>query len=158
MISGVVGTLGSLGSVNRLFPGLGLAKISRSMPRPSVVADASFLGAEVVLPMKNPDVFPKRLLGTNRSERPPIQVSQTLIDAAAMTAAGVYERMATRPEGLTDDEAEKRLDEYGPNVLAKDHRTGIGSLLWHAVINPLVVLLAVLATVSFATGDPAPGR
>ena len=46
-----------------------------------------------------------------------------------------------------------RLAEYGPNVLAKDQRAGIGKLLWHAVINPLVILLAVLATISFATGD-----
>ena len=27
-------------------------------------------------------------------------------------------------------------------------------LLWHALLNPLVILLAVLATISFATGDP----
>jgi len=38
-------------------------------------------------------------------------------------------------------------------VLAKDQRAGIGTMLWHAVLNPLVILLAVLASVSFATGD-----
>ena len=60
-------------------------------------------------------------------------------------------------EGLTADEAAARLAEYGPNVLAKDQRAGIGKLLWHAVINPLVILLAVLATISFATGDARAG-
>ena len=30
-------------------------------------------------------------------------------------------------------------------------------LLWHAVLNPLVILLAVLASISFATGDPRAG-
>lgn len=38
-------------------------------------------------------------------------------------------------------------------MLAKDQRAGIGTLLWHAILNPLVILLAVLASVSFATGD-----
>lgn len=74
-----------------------------------------------------------------------------------MDTAGVYTRLATRPEGLTSDEAAARLTRYGPNVLAKDQRAGVGKLLWHAVLNPLVVLLAVLATVSFATGDARAG-
>jgi Mg2+-importing ATPase len=107
--------------------------------------------------MKHPDLFPKKLFGANRNERPRIQVSQAVIEVAAMDTKGVFERLATRPGGLTDDEAAERLDEHGPNVLAKDQRTGIGKLLWHAVLNPLVVLLAVLATVSFATGDPRAG-
>ena len=74
-----------------------------------------------------------------------------------MDAAGVYARLNTRPEGLTADEAQARLEQYGPNVLAKDQRAGLGKLLWHAVLNPLVILLAVLATISFATGDPRAG-
>src|SRR6478672_5847013 len=36
-------------------------------------------------------------------------------------------------------------------------RGGIDKLLWHAAINPLVVLLVVLATISFATGDARAG-
>jgi len=54
---------------------------------------------------------------------------------------------------LTTEEAQSRLAEHGPNVLASDQRAGIGSLLGHAVLNPLVILLAVLASVSLATGD-----
>jgi Mg2+-importing ATPase len=38
-------------------------------------------------------------------------------------------------------------------VLAKDQRVGFGKLLGHAVLNPLVVLLAVLAAISLASGD-----
>ena len=41
-------------------------------------------------------------------------------------------------------------------MLAKDQRAGFGKLLWRAVLNPLVILLAVLATISFATGDLRP--
>jgi P-type Mg2+ transporter len=70
-----------------------------------------------------------------------------------MDAAHVYARLATRPEGLTNVEAQARLEQYGPNVLAKDQRAGLGKLLWRSVLNPLVLLLAALATISFATGD-----
>jgi Mg2+-importing ATPase len=55
--------------------------------------------------------------------------------------------------GLTESEAARRLAEVGPNVIAKDARTSVLRLFAHAVMNPLVILLAVLATVSFATDD-----
>ena len=66
---------------------------------------------------------------------------------------GVYAHLQTRPEGLSAEEASTRLAEQGPNVLAKDQRPGFGKLLWHAILNPLVILLGVLATISLATGD-----
>ena len=74
-----------------------------------------------------------------------------------MDVAGVHARLHTRPSGLTDDEAAALLAEHGPNVLAKDQRAGLPRLLWRAVQNPLVILLAGLATVSFATGDVRAG-
>ena len=70
-----------------------------------------------------------------------------------MAAAQVYARLGTRPEGLPAAEVATRLERYGPNVLAQDQRPGLGRLLWRALLNPLVVLLAVLAAVSFGTGD-----
>src|SRR5207342_418768 len=54
-------------------------------------------------------------------------------------------------------EAAARLHEHGPNMVAADGRKSISLLLWHAVINPLVLLLAVLATISFSTGDVRAG-
>jgi len=102
-------------------------------------------------------VLPKHLFAAIRHEKPQIQVSRIVVESAAMDAAGVYARFASRPEGLTADEAGARLAKYGPNTLAKDRRAGIGPLLWHAAINPLVILLAVLATISFATGDARAG-
>jgi len=70
-----------------------------------------------------------------------------------MDAAHVYAKLNTRPEGLTGVEAHERLERCGPNVLAKDQRAGVLKLLWRAVLNPLVLLLAGLTTISFATGD-----
>jgi Mg2+-importing ATPase len=47
----------------------------------------------------------------------------------------------------------ERLARWGANVLAKDQRAGFWKLLWRAVLNPLVILLAVLSIISFSTGD-----
>ena len=62
-----------------------------------------------------------------------------------------YRREAVPPDRFADFIA--RLADHGPNVLARDQRPGLGSLLWHAILNPLVLLLGILAAVSLATGD-----
>ncbi|MCE9591158.1 MAG: magnesium-translocating P-type ATPase [Planctomycetes bacterium] len=102
-------------------------------------------------------ILPKNLFAAIRREKPAIRVSAVVVESATLTPQAVYERLETRPEGLTGDEAAARLLKHGPNVLAKDHRTGVGKLLWHAVLNPLVLLLAVLATISFLTEDVRAG-
>ena len=101
-------------------------------------------------------VLPKSVLAINQHKAATIRVSPLVVESAAMDTAGVYAKLNTHAEGLTDSEAATRLAEYGPNVLAKDQRAGLGKLLWRAMLNPLVILLAVLATISLATGD-SPG-
>ena len=66
-------------------------------------------------------------------------------------------RLKTTIDGLIDSEAEQRLTEVGPNELAKEKKHG---WLWRLMItlrNPLVILLAALAILSFATGDSRAG-
>jgi len=106
--------------------------------------------------MKSTSVLPKRPIGAGK-KLPNIRVSPLVVEIAALDAAQVYARLNTRAEGLSAEEAEARLEQYGANILAKDQRPGIGKLLWHALRNPLVILLAVLATVSFATSDVRAG-
>jgi Mg2+-importing ATPase len=98
-------------------------------------------------------ILPKTLLAKSHEKRS-MRVSQAVLDTVGLDSAGVYTCLNTRPEGLEAGEAAARFGEHGPNVLAKDQRPGFLRLLWRAVLNPLVVLLAVLAAVSFATGDP----
>ena len=98
-------------------------------------------------------VLPKRVLTGGHGARPAIRVSPVLLETVALDLTGVFARLATRPDGLTSDEAAARLAEHGPNVLARDERPSFARLLWRSVGNPLVILLAVLAGVSFATGD-----
>jgi P-type Mg2+ transporter len=104
------------------------------------------------MPHHQVGVLPKTLLAKSH-EQPSLRVSQAVLESARLDVAGAYAYLKTRPEGLTSEEAEARLREHGPNVLAKDRRPSLLSLSWRAVRNPLVILLAVLATVSFATGD-----
>ena len=102
-------------------------------------------------------ILPKHLFASDQDKVPTIRVSPIVAESAAMDAAHVYAKLNTRPEGLTGVEAQERLERYGPNVLARDQRAGVGKLLWRAVLNPLVLLLAALATISFATGDVRSG-
>ena len=82
-----------------------------------------------------------------------IRVSPQLADAAHRDAADVLSTLGTRMEGLTDAEAETRLEKYGPNEVAQEKQHGWLWRLLLAARNPLVILLTVLAVVSLLTGD-----
>jgi P-type Mg2+ transporter len=99
-------------------------------------------------------VLPHKLWASGAREKQAIRVSQVVVESATKDIAGVYALLKTRPGGLTAEEARLRLVEQGPNVLAKDGRASLAKLFWRAVLNPLVLLLAALAAISFATGDP----
>jgi Mg2+-importing ATPase len=105
-------------------------------------------------------VLPDRLLHATHAhhrERREIRVSPLVLACAPMDAAAVYARVASRAQGLSTEEAAERRAAHGPNVLARDRRPGLWRLLLHAIVNPLVLLLAVLASISFATGDARAG-
>src|SRR5450755_3744535 len=98
-------------------------------------------------------VLPKRLLASPHTKIATIRVAPILVESATVTVAQLCAKLDTRIEGLSSDASTSRLEHYGPNVLARDLRPGIGKLLWRSLLNPLVLLLAALATLSFATGD-----
>src|SRR4029453_18460707 len=101
--------------------------------------------------------LPKGIFAALRRQPPSIRVAPILLESTSLTCDVVYQRLGGRETGLTTDEAEARPSEQGPNMVAADERKSIGLLVWHAVINPLVLLLAVLAAVSFSTGDTRAG-
>jgi Mg2+-importing ATPase len=101
--------------------------------------------------------IPRGIFAALRRRSSPIRVAPILVESASLTSEIVYQRLRTRATGLTADEAETRLNEHGPNVVAADHRNSIWLFLWHAVVNPLVLLLGALAIFSFATGDARAG-
>ncbi|SPE59096.1 magnesium transporter [Verrucomicrobia bacterium] len=67
--------------------------------------------------------------------------------------AEVMQTLGSAPTGLTEEEAASRLAQYGPNEVAREKRENWLERLWIASRNPLVILLTVLAVLSYATGD-----
>ncbi len=74
-------------------------------------------------------------------------------DAATKDGAEVLQLLGSSPNGLTEEEAAARLEKYGPNEVAREKRQTWLSRLYVAARNPLVILLMVLASVSFATAE-----
>ena len=100
------------------------------------------------LPNILPKIFPAVRSGGNR-----IDISPELLKASTSPVEELYKAHGTSEEGLSGEEAERRLEEYGANVVVREKRSGRLKLLVSAIINPLVILLAVLATVSLLTQD-----
>jgi Mg2+-importing ATPase len=80
-----------------------------------------------------------------------VRLSTRLMEAARLDAAGALNLMGTAPDGLTEAAAAERLEEVGPNEVSTERQNAWPSRLLHAVRNPLVILLSVLAIVTFAT-------
>jgi Mg2+-importing ATPase len=76
-------------------------------------------------------------------------------DAATNPIAEVLQRLNTTPAGLTEAEAAARLEIFGPNEVGQEKKHDWLWRLWVAVRNPLVILLSVLAIVTFATAEGA---
>ena len=74
-------------------------------------------------------------------------------DAAVEEAAAVLQRLGTSLSGLSEEEAAARLEKYGPNEVAQEKKHNWLWRLWVAVRNPLVILLTILAVVTFATAE-----
>jgi Mg2+-importing ATPase len=76
-------------------------------------------------------------------------------DAAMKESAEVLQMLGTSPAGLTEEETEARLLRYGPNEVAREKRESWLLRLYHAALNPLVILLSILAILTFATAEGA---
>src|SRR6266850_3605366 len=76
-----------------------------------------------------------------------------LTEASSRPSEEVFQMLGTAPAGLTEAEAAERLQKYGPNEVAYEKKHSWWHWLYTASRNPLVILLTVLAILSFATGD-----
>src|ERR1035441_1807208 len=92
-----------------------------------------------------------------KSKNHNIRVSTAILDAAAKDGDPLLPSLHTAPEGLTQAEAEARARTAGPNEVAQEHQRGWFIRLLIILRNPLVILLAALSSISFATGDPRAG-
>ena len=71
-------------------------------------------------------------------------------EAAMQEAAEVLQKLGTSANGLTEAEAEARLAQHGPNAVAQEKHQSWLNRLYVAARNPLVILLSVLAIISFS--------
>lgn len=74
-------------------------------------------------------------------------------ELAALPVSELWPRFRSGPSGLSEAEARARLGQVGRNELASERRRSWWQHLLKNLGDPLVVLLIVLATVSFLTGD-----
>ncbi len=105
------------------------------------------------MPLFPTAVLPKNILAILRGSTNQIGVSPALLDAVSADPVTVMERLGTSESGLTEEEASRRLERHGANVVTEEARHTKIRLLGKAFLNPLVILLLALATVSFLTGD-----
>ena len=90
---------------------------------------------------------------TSRRANGHVEVSPLLVEAATHSTVAALEKLGSRLDGLTSDEAESRLAEHGRNEVGAEKHWGWPTFLLHSLKNPLVILLAVLSVLSFATED-----
>jgi len=74
-------------------------------------------------------------------------------DYTGCTREVLFERLKTSQKGLTDAEARRRLEEYGYNEPARKKKRTILFQILSKIINPLVMVLLVVAVFSFFFGE-----
>ncbi|MGB9587237.1 MAG: HAD-IC family P-type ATPase, partial [Armatimonadota bacterium] len=70
-----------------------------------------------------------------------------------LTLAQLLSQLQATPEGLSTEDAERRLREYGPNTLVRESRFVRVLQFMRLFANPLVIILFVAAVVSFVLGE-----
>src|SRR6185437_1175962 len=69
----------------------------------------------------------------------------------------LFEQLQAAPEGLTTEEASRRLRLYGPNSLVRESRFAVLFNFFGFFANPLVIILVVASGVSLALGEHVGG-
>ena len=71
----------------------------------------------------------------------------------ALNSDEVLGHFKVKDDGLTSDEAKKRLAHYGPNQLKESSRPSFWQMLWEQLNNFVVILLIVASVISALLGD-----
>jgi magnesium-transporting ATPase (P-type) len=89
----------------------------------------------------------------------PEPIAQTSNDPAwhSLSVEQVLGTVESNESGLTAQEARRRLETYGPNVLARQSGDGPLQLLWRQINSPLIWVLLGSAVVAIALGKVTDG-
>jgi len=93
-----------------------------------------------------PEMFVMSLENTGKAEVPQQEWH-------ALKAEEVLNHLEVRGNGLTSEEAKKRLEQYGPNQLKEALRPTFLQMLWEQLNNFVVILLIVASLISGLLGD-----
>lgn len=93
------------------------------------------------------------LTGNKTPHLKSFRVSEQLLQASKLNQQDLFERFKTTESGLSSEEAAQRREQYGPNAIVHEKKLTFFGRLWGNARNPLVILLSILAVVSYLTGD-----
>ena len=75
------------------------------------------------------------------------------VDFVGSSGGFLFEKLKTSPKGLLQPEAKKRLEEYGPNEPARKKKRTVVFQILSKFVNPLVVVLLIIAGFSLFFGE-----
>jgi magnesium-transporting ATPase (P-type) len=86
---------------------------------------------------------------------PTIETPETLREFAphALPAEAVAQRLATSPDGLSVEDARRRLHQFGANEIEGIKPISIPALILHQFASPLIYILLVAAVVTLLLGE-----
>jgi magnesium-transporting ATPase (P-type) len=86
---------------------------------------------------------------------PTIETPETLREFAphALPAEAVAQRLGTSPDGLSVEEARRRLQQFGANEIEAIKPISIPALILHQFASPLIYILLAAAVVTLLLGD-----
>jgi P-type Mg2+ transporter len=76
-----------------------------------------------------------------------------LVDLCSVSIAEALDTLEAPIGGLTSEEAERRLEEHGPNEMSASRRLGFWADIFHRCKSPLVIQLLLIAVVSGVIGE-----
>ncbi|MFC5404713.1 magnesium-translocating P-type ATPase [Cohnella soli] len=82
------------------------------------------------------------------------EIAERLIQSSTMMEEDLMEDLNTSPDGLTEAEARKRLDQYGKNVIAHEKTPAWYLQLLGCFKNPFILILIALGMFAYFTDDP----
>src|SRR5271165_64035 len=115
--------------------------------------NAGTTGPSPAGPPSPPNPVPIPTKGKNQH----IQVSPAVLAAARKNDKELLRDLRTSLSGLTQTQAEERARTTGPNEVAQERKQGCLIRALRIIRNPLVILLTILSSVSFLTGDARAG-
>jgi Mg2+-importing ATPase len=93
------------------------------------------------------------LTRTDVSREVPPTLSQTLIAAALCDPDELLKRLDSKLNGLSEAQADKARERFGPNEVDQEKPLPWWRHLWHCYKTPFDLLLTLLATISYVTDD-----